>query len=367
MQQRLLSLLAVCGSLAAAERWELKYFHDEDKSALTIVDLKFASPLRGVAIGQLSERGGLKPVALVTSDGGNTWSPVALKEPGISVFFLNESLGWMVTDRNIWVTEEAGRSWRKLKAPSGLRSVYFQDEKTGWAAGIKRQVYVTHDGGEKWEKLPEVEKLTTKPEYTVFHTIDFASPGIGMIAGWSRAPRRDDERQLPDWMDPESAVARRQWPSVSIVLETRDGGKSWSPSTSSVFGRISQLRLSPEGFGFALLEYDETFAYPSELLFVTWRNGKSSSVYRDKQRRITDVGLGGVKGPIYIAGIEQAGLLTQTPIPGKVKILKSTDGVKFTDMLVDYRATARRVHLAVINGKTAWAATDSGMILKLAP
>src|SRR5688500_6169757 len=106
--------LALCAT-AFAGSWEVSYFHDEDKSSLTITDLKFLSASRGVAIGVLErENRGPQPVALVTSDGGATWSTVETRDPGISLFFLSEADGWMVTRSGVWSTHEAGRSWRRI-------------------------------------------------------------------------------------------------------------------------------------------------------------------------------------------------------------------------------------------------------------
>ena len=52
-------------------------------------------------------------------------------------------------------------------------------------------------------------------------------------------------------------------------------------------------------------------------------------------------------------------------VPGKVQVLKSTDYTAWTEMPVDYRATANRTMLAVIDEDNMWMATDNGMILKL--
>ena len=90
-------LIALLAWPALAERWELQYFHDEDKSNLTIVDLAFPSERRGVAVGMIQDDGRARNVALITADSGRTWTPVKLDEPPVSIFFLDESLGWMVT------------------------------------------------------------------------------------------------------------------------------------------------------------------------------------------------------------------------------------------------------------------------------
>ena len=63
-----------------AERWQVQYFYDQNKSSLAIGDLCFASAARGVAVGSIHEGSRQRPVALVTSDGGAHWQLVPLKE-----------------------------------------------------------------------------------------------------------------------------------------------------------------------------------------------------------------------------------------------------------------------------------------------
>ncbi|MCC6858657.1 MAG: hypothetical protein IT158_08855 [Bryobacterales bacterium] len=358
------TLLALAVSGRTAQIWELTYFYDQDQSSLTIQDLAFASPRRGVAVGILNENGRERAASLVTSDGGATWELVRLKEPGTALFFLNETLGWMVTPKGIWQTQEAGRSWRKLGGPRNLLRVYFTTPERGWAVGLRKSAYETSDGGKTWTKVAAAETPKAKPEYTAYGWIEFANPEVGMITGWNRPPRRTD-RGLPDWIDPEQARFRREWPGLSIFLETRDGGKNWAPSTVSTFGRVTRVRFSPEGFGLGLIEFfgamDE---WTSEVYRMEWKtSGQSRRVYRDKSLVVTDIALQ-PGGEGLLAGVQALGQLKRSPIPGKVRILRGSGLETWTEMEVDYRATARRVILAT-SGDHAWAATDTGMILKL--
>ena len=80
-----------------------------------------------------------------------------------------------------------------------------------------------------------------------------------------------------------------------------------------------------------------------------------------------DIAIAAPDGPIYLGAVEHFGKLQQLPIPGKVKIIRSDNGASWTEIVVDYRATARRVILAAAGRNEIWAATDTGMILKLTP
>ena len=82
---------------------------------------RFRRRQRGIVCGFITDRrDNARPVVLLTSDGGAHWAETTVKEAGISLFFLDDSIGWMVTEKGIWQTVESGRSWTKLpKAPAG--------------------------------------------------------------------------------------------------------------------------------------------------------------------------------------------------------------------------------------------------------
>lgn len=347
----------------AEERWQLQYFYDEDKSSLEIVDLKFPSAERGVAVGAVTEGSGSRPVALVTSDGGASWSIEKLKENPRSLFFLNENLGWMVTEKGIWQTREAGRSWRKLKSFSWALRVHFLDERRGWAVGLRKSVFETNDGGATWTAVSAAAEPKSNGEHTQYTWIDFADGQLGLITGFSRPPRRDAPR-LPEWVDPENARKRREWPSLTITLDTRDAGRTWKPASASMFGEITRVRFSPDGWGLGLIEFRGTFEWPCEVFRLDSRGG-SRRVYREKGRTINDLAVTKT-GTAYLAGVETIGTLRGHPIPGRLAILRSQDLESWIAMEIDYRANARRVMLAKAPGEALWVGTDTGMILKLA-
>lgn len=359
-----LAFALACAMLApAAEetgRWQMRYFHDEDKTSLTLNDIEFASPRRGVAVGFERDRDDddVRPMSLVTSDGGETWTRVPLKEVGVALFFLNESLGWMATDRGIWVTEEAGRSWRKLKGLKGVRDLYFADAQRGWAVGTPKAVWETVDGGKNWKAVPAAKEPTAREEYSSYEMIGFADGQRGAILGGFTAPSR---RLAPTWADP--AEVRRERPSLAIMLDTVDGGKTWKGSTAPLLGRIVSARYGPGGLRLLALRFVDAFDWPSEV-YLGLKGGKLDRVYREKNRAITD-SLIPSADRAFLAGYEVPGRLSSAPIPGKVRIVESRDFRNWREMPVDYRAVANRVILTGNEGNGYWAATNTGMILKL--
>jgi hypothetical protein len=348
----------------AADQWRIQFFHDEEDSTLTINDVCFPSARRGIAVGYLTEGNKTRPRAVITSDGGETWSFVKLKQPGLSVFFLNDSIGWMVTDGGLWKTEESGRSWKKIsKKPDGLLRVFFRDENRGWAVGLHKGIYTTVDGGKDWLRLPIADEVKSKSDYTFFSWITFADEKNGVIAGASDPPRKGAPR-LPGWMAPERMEKFREWPSLNILIETHDGGQTWKASTTSMFGNITKVRIARDGRGLGLVEFFHAFQWPSEVFQIDWRTGKNSRVFRQKDRAVTDIALFS-RGSAYLAAIEPPGQLARSPIPGKVKILKSRNLTDWQEMEVDYRVFAHRAMFAAVDEDHIWVATDTGMILRL--
>src|SRR5690349_21001030 len=112
-----LAALVLFAPALFSQRWSLQYFYDENRQQLNLVDLAFPNAMHGVAAGWIEEPGKKnRPTILMTRDGGSHWELKPLEEQPRSIFFLNESRGWMVTDNNIWTTEEGGLAWRKLSA-----------------------------------------------------------------------------------------------------------------------------------------------------------------------------------------------------------------------------------------------------------
>ncbi len=371
----LVSIRGICGMAAlllvgtaplAAQHWRSQYFYDEDKTTLHFVDMQFASAARGVAVGFVEEQGRRKKsVALVTSDGGAHWQTVELPDVPMSLYFLDESLGWLVTVKgNVYETTEAGKNWRRLPKPPGetLR-VYFTSENDGWAAGTRKRIFQTHDRGRHWTPVSAAADPPGNPEYSTYTDIAFATKQFGIITGFNLPPRRMYQR-MPEWVDPESALRYRDTPHLSYSLVTHDAGKTWKADSASLFGEVERIRLSPDGKGLGLIGYSNSFRYPSEAYRIDWHTGKSATVYRDRQFDISDIWLD-AGGTAYLAGVKTSGQVRGL-IPGKVQVLVSRDWTTWKQMPVDYRADATNVILAGA-GKDLWMATDQGMILKLEP
>lgn len=345
----------------SAPHWNIQYNYRQLDSTLSINDFLFTSATRGVVCGFTTDRHGKEsPLVLTTSDGGEHWATTPVKETGLAMFFIDDSMGWMVTDKGIWQTAESGRSWMKLKgAPSGLLRLWFLDAKHGFAVGLEKRVFETTNGGDTWTLVPVSTEAQGDATFTTYGEIAF-SGNNGIISGWNVPPRQGG----PDWMEPERAAKRRQIPNLTIFLQTRDGGKTWTKDETSIFGQVTRISLTNQATSLGLIEFKDEFEYPSEVYQIV-RGGKSTSSFRQKNRAITDVRAfdGSTHG--LIAGDETEGTIYRSPIPGKLKVLWSDDLEHWDEMPVDYRAVAHRAMISGPDEQHLWIATDTGMILKL--
>jgi hypothetical protein len=348
-----------------AQRWKVQYFYDEEKTSLTINDFAFPSAKYGIAAGYVSEGKHEEPMSVVTSDGGAHWQLLPLKEMPVSLFFLDDSIGWMVTTKGLWRTTEAGKSWTKLPKISGeILRVCFTSPTEGVAVGVKKLVLATHDGGQTWTPIAAAADQPGDPQYSAYIWIGFANPKLGLAVGTNIPPRRFAPL-FPDWLDPQETLRMRDVPHLSYSLSTGDGGKTWRAGSNSLFGQTSRFRLEPGGKGVGLVEYSELSELPSEVYLLDWQTGRSTSIYKDPKIGISDVWIQ-PDGRVYLAGVAEPGRVRDI-IPGKVAVYTSRDYQTWQSMPVDYRASALRTMLAMPDGEHQWMATDNGMILKLVP
>ena len=356
------ALALASASLNAAEKWRMQYFYDKEESSLTFTDIECPSAKRCVASGILVEGKRDKGVVATTSDGGANWQLEDVKDHPVSLFFLNESLGWMVTDRGIYQTEESGHGWKKIKDQKQLERVYFATEQHGWAVGAPKVFLETNDGGRKWTEVPEAKKPPTAEENTVYHWITFANPQKGMVIGSWTLPHSPEE--LPAWMAPERSRYRNPYPATTILLQTTDGGKTWTELSSRLEGLLSQFRYGNPDYGIGLFQFPSTSDKGSELIRMDFAPSKNTPIYHDVRRAVSDFVILPAGGAVA-ATIERPGKSNALPIPGKLKMMRSTDPNGWAEMDIDYRAVASRAYMAAPDANNLWVATDTGMILKL--
>ncbi len=94
-----------------------------------------------------------------TQDGGENWTPAAPLFPAVSAFaFINAQTGWVISAGQLIFTADGGASWSRLPvafSPSEtVISLNFISETTGWLVtqneNFVTNLYQTSDGGYSW-------------------------------------------------------------------------------------------------------------------------------------------------------------------------------------------------------------------------
>jgi hypothetical protein len=298
----------------------------------------------------------VRNVAMLTADGGDTWTQVKLEEEPVSLFFLDDSAGWMVTERGIWKTEESGRTWKRLSGHSRgkLLRVWFLDAKHGFAVGREKTVLESFDGGKTWKPVKDAEKPTGNKSFAVYSQISFLNSQMGMIIGSAIPP-------TPRGFN----VMSRQVPTMTLQMQTFDSGKTWVTTAAPLLGEVTALTLKANS-GLALFTYARRFSLLSEVIRLDTRTGKPETTFEGKDRRVTDVAL--FANRAYLVAVEPPRQADEPQtLPGKIHVLASTDLKEWNEMRVDYRASGAQPLIAGPDAKHMFVATDSGMILRLEP
>jgi photosystem II stability/assembly factor-like uncharacterized protein len=164
----------------------------------------------------------------VSHDGGATWDaqplPAAadLGQPStLSPQFWSGQGGWVLVDgavgqlSQLYLTPDAGQDWNPISLPSGQlpEAVDFIDASDGWlltftetSAGVEtsQTLWETQDGGGSWTAISSDPALAT---------LDF----VNADDGWATTTA------------PSGAA-------VPALLQTTDGGRTWTPVSPAISG-----------------------------------------------------------------------------------------------------------------------------------
>ena len=164
--------------------WSMKPWAD------LLIDCYFTSPTRGWVVGGKTDqptptRANVKPVVLLTEDGGQTWvnrvaniqSQFPPGEWGWKIQFLNDQIGFVSLENfgagAILKTTDSGQTWTRhaVNDPQGnanLEGIGFVDDNHGWVGGWGDTTFQelssseTFDGGLTWRDANEIGKAINR-------------------------------------------------------------------------------------------------------------------------------------------------------------------------------------------------------------
>jgi hypothetical protein len=264
-----------------------------------------------------------------------------------TLYFLNDSTGWMVTGNGIWQSLEGGRDWKKLSETKGVERVWFLDRSHGFAVGGPKALYESKDGGKVWTRLTASDLPKSPAANTSYDTL-FFSGALGLVSATI----------APEYMNPVK-------PAFSAaLLATMDTGKTWESKAINLRGRITCMRaLNESGQALLLAEYFGKNKFPTELFSINLESLDTTPVFRQTDRVARDMVVL-PDGQVLVAAVERLGEMSEVPIPSKLRMMESTSLETWLPESSDYRAVAMRPMLAAADAHNVWVATDTGMILK---
>ncbi|MCX6611530.1 MAG: YCF48-related protein [Acidobacteria bacterium] len=359
------TLLATIPTLALAQNQKFvrSFFYLKPDSKMILIDFAVGSDKRMWAIGGIVAEGRGKGTLLSSIDGGLTWQQSELKFLPRSLFALDDSSLWAVSEKGeVWFSAESGREWKKLSKQDSALRVHFLNNQTGYLVGIKKTFMRTDDGGKTWRHVPEAAQVAGAAETFSYNSVQFWNGKIGLVSGSSQPSPRRRRVELPEWMEPELANYRDNKPHLLVSLETMDGGATWRKQEVSGFGSVHRSLIANDGTGLTLIKFNKSFDYGGEVYsFYPKFNKKSEMILRLKDLEMQDILYIPGDGA-YLACTERLGPL---PVPTKVHIKHSKDLQNWTEIPVDYRAIAQKITLGATPSGKVFAALDQGTILAL--
>jgi photosystem II stability/assembly factor-like uncharacterized protein len=189
---------------------------------------------------------------LKTKDKGTNWNKITL-EPNMSsgmIQFINENIGWSGKqyDTCLWKTTDGGKNWssQSIDSELGLFSFHFVNFNVGWVVGEDRgycNVFKTTDGGENWTSINNVPKSN-------YSSVRFINENIGWIAGGYQISGQFS----------------------STIIKTTDGGNTWINQDCPTTQELSSLFFINENTGWVV----------GDGIFKTTNGGGAVSVKENK-------------------------------------------------------------------------------------
>ena len=149
----------------------------------------------------------------------------------------------MVTTKGLWQTTEAGKNWRKLPKAARAdlpRLLHRREERLRRRRSRRRCSRRTTARRPGRRSRPPRNRPGTRITACIAGSLSRHRRPASSPAGTCRRAR---EAHLPDWLDPEAAINRRDVPHLSYSLETARRRQDLEGRSASLFGQVTRVRF----------------------------------------------------------------------------------------------------------------------------
>jgi photosystem II stability/assembly factor-like uncharacterized protein len=133
----------------------------------------------------------------------------------VSVFFTSSEKGWVGGDDGyLAMTDDGGKNWTRqiLNSKDNINEIYFRNDDNGYILAGSR-IYLTKNGGKVWRENVVVSAKDYKGLIPEFLSVRFTDKRRGWIVG----SLSNQKEEVVD----------------SLILQTIDGGETWSRIVTS--------------------------------------------------------------------------------------------------------------------------------------
>jgi photosystem II stability/assembly factor-like uncharacterized protein len=195
-----------------------------------------------------------------TIDGGRTWIPTHLPqrvaENASSLFFVNPTDGYVLSNRTLRATQDGGATWQvvsQVPGPYGGWGLAFSDRLHGFFVASGAALYRTADGGHTWRQA-------LRPRSRSFELWTPSVFGRQVVA--------------PDLVHVGDGSPER--PIRVVVYSSSDGGETWaSRAVPKLLLPPRDRDTGPPTIGFTAVSPTEWVAQRGQTLLVTTDAGRS--------------------------------------------------------------------------------------------
>jgi photosystem II stability/assembly factor-like uncharacterized protein len=184
---------------------------------------------------------------LRTTNGGGNWILTSLFTSNYpSIFFLNQSTGWIGGFNRVLKTTNGGINWTEIFVPINYysRTIFFPDSINGYITAQNSLVYKSTNGGLNWFSVSN--GLTTFTDLYSSYFIDSITGYIGGLNG--------------------------------LVFKTTNGGNNWNPVSIGTTSSITSLYFISHNTGWAVTDAGNIYKTTTGGSFTLQQSGTTTGL-----------------------------------------------------------------------------------------